>query len=61
VANGDSEFGTITGNLSDRKNVPKKMWCYSENRVAIIQELTIFTPLSPGYHSLDNSTLEVRG
>jgi hypothetical protein len=25
VANGDSKFGIITGNLSNRKNVPQKM------------------------------------
>jgi hypothetical protein len=30
VANGDSEFGIITGNLSNKKNVPLKMWRYSE-------------------------------
>jgi hypothetical protein len=30
VANGDSEFGIITGNLSNRKNVPQKMRRYSE-------------------------------
>jgi hypothetical protein len=31
VANGDSEFGIITGNLSNRKNAPQKMRRYSEN------------------------------
>jgi hypothetical protein len=31
VANGDSKFGIITGNLSNRKNVPQKMWHCSEN------------------------------
>ena len=30
MANGDSEFGIITGNLSNRKNVPQKMQRYSE-------------------------------
>jgi hypothetical protein len=30
VANGDSKFGIKTGNLSNRKNVPQKMWRYSE-------------------------------
>ena len=30
MANGDSEFGIITGNLSNRKNVPRKMRRYSE-------------------------------
>jgi hypothetical protein len=31
VANGDSEFGIITGNLTNRKNVPHKMRHDSEN------------------------------
>jgi hypothetical protein len=30
VANGDSDFGTITGNLNNRKNVPQKMRRYSK-------------------------------
>jgi hypothetical protein len=30
VANGDSEFGIITGNLNNRKNVPQKKRRYSE-------------------------------
>jgi hypothetical protein len=31
VANGDSEFGIIMGNLSKRKNVPQKLLHCSEN------------------------------
>jgi hypothetical protein len=51
VANADSEFGIITGNLSNRKNVPQKMRRYSEyggessgnnSRVTCILMITIY-------------------
>ena len=31
MADGESEFGVLTGILSSRKNVPRKMWRYTEN------------------------------
>jgi hypothetical protein len=31
AANGDSEFGILTRNLKNRKNVPQKMRRYCEN------------------------------
>ena len=31
MADGESEFGVLTGILSSRKNVPRKTWRYTEN------------------------------
>ena len=31
MADGESEFGVLTGILSSRKIVPRKMWRYTEN------------------------------